>query len=64
MPTSGVYRLRQAKHQALIPAKIEKIMQEGVRGKKVKQKQAVAIAYSMARKGKLGGKKSNKAKGK
>lgn len=35
-----------------VAIKIKKIMKEGVRGKKVSQKQAVAIAYSMARKGK------------
>ena len=36
-----------------IGKKISKIMHEGVRGKKVGRKQAVAIAFSMARKGKL-----------
>lgn len=30
-----------------IGEKIKKIMHEGVKGKKVKQKQAVAVAYSM-----------------
>ena len=37
-----------------ISDKVRKIMKEGVKGKKVKVKQAVAIAYSMKRKGKLG----------
>lgn len=37
-------------HKA-VSAKIKKIMHEGVRGKKVSQKQAVAIAFSMSRKG-------------
>jgi hypothetical protein len=40
------------KSKSWISGKIDKIMHEGVRGKKVPQKQAVAIAYSMARKGK------------
>ena len=31
-----------------VAKKIRKIMKEGVRGKKVSQKQAVAVAYSMA----------------
>ena len=30
--------------------KIKKIMSEGIRGKKVSQKQAVAVAYSMEKK--------------
>lgn len=38
--------------EAFISAKIKKIMHEGVRGKKVPQKQAVAIAESYARRGK------------
>lgn len=50
MPLSGVYRLRQAKK---VSGKIRKIMREGVRGKKVKVKQAAAIAYSMMRKGEI-----------
>ena len=32
--------------------KVKKIMHEGMRGKKVPQKQAVAVAYSMAEKAK------------
>ena len=32
--------------------KVRKIMHEGIRGKKVKQDQAVAVAYSMAKKAK------------
>jgi len=39
-------------HKKAIGQKIKKIMHEGVRGKKVSQKQAIAIAFSMARKGK------------
>lgn len=35
-----------------ISEKIRKIMHEGIRGKKVSQKQAVAVAYSMARRAK------------
>lgn len=31
-----------------ISKKISKIMHEGIKGKKVSQKQAVAVAYSMA----------------
>ena len=34
----------------LVSAKISKIMHEGIRGKKVKKDQAVAVAYSMMRK--------------
>ena len=34
-------------------AKIKKIMKEGVRGRKVSQRQAVAVALSMQRKGQL-----------
>ena len=30
-----------------VAKKIEKIMHEGIKGKKVSQKQAVAVAYSM-----------------
>ncbi len=37
-----------AKEQ-FVSKKIKKIMHEGVRGKNVPQKQAVAIAYSMER---------------
>lgn len=36
--------------EKFISAKIRKIKEEGVRGKKVPQKQAVAIAMSYARK--------------
>lgn len=36
--------------QKFISHKIQKIMHEGVHGKKVDVKQAAAIAYSMARK--------------
>ena len=47
-----------AKKSKAISRKIKKIMDEGVRGKKVPIKQAVAIAYSMERdKKKKGGKK-------
>lgn len=35
-----------------IGAKVKKIMHEGVRGKKVPQKQAVAIAISMSKRAK------------
>ena len=35
-----------------ISDKVKKIMYEGMRGKKVKQKQAVAVAYSMSEKAK------------
>ena len=35
---------------SFIKSKIKKIMHEGIRGKKVSQKQSVAIAYSMSRK--------------
>ena len=41
-----------------IGEKVRKIMKEGIQGKKVPQKQAVAVAYSMAQKAKkLRGKK-------
>lgn len=33
-----------------ISSKISKIMKEGIRGKRVSQKQAVAVAFSMWRK--------------
>jgi hypothetical protein len=47
-----------SKHSKAISAKIKKIMDEGVKGKKVPQKQAVAIAINMVGKGKKhGGKK-------
>lgn len=36
--------------QKYISRKISKIMHEGIRGKSVSQKQAVAVAYSYARK--------------
>jgi hypothetical protein len=35
-----------------ISGKIKKIMHEGIRGKKVSQKQAVAVAYNMSRRAK------------
>ena len=38
------------KGQKFVGAKIRKIKKEGIRGKKVPQKQAVAVALSMARK--------------
>ena len=38
------------KSAKFIGAKIRKIKKEGIRGKKVSQKQAVAVALSMARK--------------
>ena len=37
------------KNKKWISAKIRKITREGVRGRKVPQKQAVAVAFSMAR---------------
>lgn len=48
----GIYNMEH--NHKMMSAKISKIMHEGVRGKKVSQKQAVAIAFNMARKGKLG----------
>ncbi len=39
--------------QQFISNKIKKVMKEGVRGKNVPQKQAVAIAESYARRGKM-----------
>ena len=50
------------KTQKSVSAKIRKIKKEGIRGKKVSQKQAVAVALSMAREhgmkvGKVGKKK-------
>lgn len=36
----------------MVSNKIRKIMHEGIRGKKVSQKQAIAAAYSMTRKSK------------
>ncbi len=38
--------------QKFISNKIKKIMHEGIRGKKVPQKQAIAVAYSYAKRGK------------
>ena len=38
------------KKSAWISAKIRRIMHEGIRGKKVSQAQAIAVAYSMAKK--------------
>ena len=37
------------KNPKFISSKIRKIKQEGIRGKKVSQKQAVAVAFSIAR---------------
>lgn len=36
--------------EKFISKKIKKIKEEGIRGKSVPQKQAVAVAYSMAKK--------------
>lgn len=36
--------------QKYISNKISKVMHEGIRGKKVSQKQAIAVAHSYARK--------------
>lgn len=44
--------MKKSEKQKFISSKIEKIMHEGVRGKKVPIKQAEAIAYSYARRGK------------
>lgn len=44
--------MKKSAKETFISEKIKKIMHEGVRGKKVPQKQAVAIAYSYARRGK------------
>jgi hypothetical protein len=38
------------KYSSWIGQKIKRIMNEGIRGKKVSQKQAVAVAISMAKK--------------
>lgn len=38
------------KYNSWIADKIRKIMHEGIRGRKVSQKQAVAVAINMARK--------------
>lgn len=38
------------KGQSFVSAKISKIKHEGIRGKKVSQDQAIAVALSMARK--------------
>lgn len=35
--------------QKFISEKIKRIMHEGIRGKQVPQKQAIAVAYSMAK---------------
>ena len=44
------YHQHSKKAQGFVGAKIKKIKKEGIRGKKVSQKQAVAVALSMARK--------------
>ena len=43
------YHHHSAKAKTFVGAKIKKIKKEGIRGKKVAQKQAVAVALSMAR---------------
>lgn len=50
---------KKKKYGAWVGMKIRKIMHEGIRGKKVSQKQAVAVALSIARKK---GKKAPKRK--
>lgn len=42
--------MKETPRQKYISSKISKIMKEGIRGKKVPQKQAIAVAYSMAKK--------------
>ena len=50
---SGIRRLQLNKAAGKkVGRKISKIMHEGLRGKKVKRKQAIAAAYSMVRSGK------------
>ncbi len=44
--------MKKSAKEAFISGKIKKIMHEGIRGKKVPQKQAIAVAYSYARRGK------------
>lgn len=44
------YHHHSTKARGFVGGKIRKIKREGIRGKKVGQKQAVAIALSMARK--------------
>lgn len=44
-------------HSKSISEKVKKIMHEGIKGKKVSQKQAVAVAYSMAKRAKKARKK-------
>lgn len=41
---------KPSEKQKFISAKIGKIMHEGIRGKQVPQKQAIAVAISMAKK--------------
>ncbi len=43
------YMSKQSEKQKFISGKIKKVMDEGVRGKKVPLKQAEAIAYSYAK---------------
>ena len=44
------YHHHSKKAKGFVSSKIRKIKKEGVRGKKVSQKQTVAVALSMARK--------------
>ena len=44
------YHHHSKKAKSFVGSKIKKIKKEGIRGKKVSQKQAVAVALSMARK--------------
>lgn len=44
------YHHHSKKAKGFVGSKIRKIKKEGIRGKKVSQKQAVAVALSMARK--------------
>ena len=44
------YHHHSKKARGFVSAKIRKIKKEGIRGKKVPQKQAVAVALSYARK--------------
>lgn len=44
--------MKKSAKESFISHKVKKIMDEGVRGRKVPIKQAVAIAYSYQRRGK------------